>query len=227
MLKLLEIGGPVMWVLAILSIYSLGVVLERLFYFRTSSGDVRNLLIGMSALVRKGAYAEAQNEASRVAGPCARVVEAVLSRHYLNRHDLRAVAQEAGQLEVPGLEKNLRSLQSIATMAPLLGMLGTFIGLLDYFMAAGTSAGGVEQEALAATIFEALISSAAGLTVAIPTYLFYMFLSSMAGRAIRKIERAGIEIVNIVCDARGGVDAVCGNGDDSDGGRPLKGSRED
>lgn len=202
MKELFQNGGPIIWILCLFSIYGLGVVAERLFYFhrvRINSGD---MLRGLSLLVRRGAYAEAMHEASRAPGPVARVIESALCRPDAERSELSAVVQESAQLEVFKVEKNIRGLLTVATVAPLLGLLGTLLALMKFYYQINFADDKVSGTGLSQAVFEALITSALGLAIAIPAYLFYMFLAARARLVLNEIERAGIETVNILADAK-------------------------
>ena len=202
MRELFQNGGPIVWILCAFSIYGLGVVAERLFYFhrvRINSGD---MLRGLSQLVRKGSYAEALHEASRAPGPVARVIESALCRPDADRNELSAVVQESAQLEVFKVEKNVRGLLTVATVAPLLGLLGTLLALMKFYYQTNFSDDRLSGNGLSQAVFEALITSALGLAIAIPAYLFYMFLAARARLILNEIERAGIETVNIISDSK-------------------------
>lgn len=199
---LLERGGPIIWLQLALAFFGAVFVIERLFFFHRARINVGDLLVGFSNHVRRKAYAEALHEAARAPGPVARVAHAVLLRHHLDRRDLRDVAQEAGQLEVPRIEKNLRAILAISLLAPLVGMLGTVLGLTDLFQGLSEQSEGAISVDLSEGVFQALVSTAFGLIVAIPAYLFYVYFHARAKRLFHRIERTGIEMVNIVCDAR-------------------------
>src|SRR5688500_14306104 len=130
---LLENGGPILWLQAALAFFGAVFVVERLFFFHRARINVGDLLVGLSNHVRRKAYAEAIHEAARAPGPVARVAHSVLLRHSMERPDLRDIAQEAGQLEVPRIEKNLRGILAVSVLAPLTGMLGTVLGLAETF----------------------------------------------------------------------------------------------
>jgi biopolymer transport protein ExbB len=123
-------------------------------------------------------------------------------RHHLDRTNLREIAQEAGQLEVPRIERYMRVLLGVAMLAPMLGMFGTVLGLIEVFMKVGAADSAVAQAALAGGMFQSLVSTAVGLALAIPSYLVYLYLYGKAQRMLHRLERAGIETVNIVCDSR-------------------------
>lgn len=197
-----ESGSLVLWMQVGLGFVALLVIVERLIFFQHARSRVADLLLGITNHVRKKAYAEALHESSRTRGPESRVIHAVMMRHHLDRSNLREIAQEAGQLEVPRIERNLRILLGITMIAPLLGMFGTVLGLIEVFMEVSAADGAVAQAALASGMFQSLTSTAMGLAIAIPSYLMYLYLYGKAQRMVHRLERAGIEAVNIVCDSR-------------------------
>jgi biopolymer transport protein ExbB len=199
---LLESGGPVIFIQLGLAFFGAVFVVERMFFFHRARINVGDLLVGLSNHVRRKAYAEALHEAARAPGPVARVAHAILLRHDLPRADLRDVAQESGQLEVPRIEKNLRAILAVALVAPLAGMLGTVLGLTEMFQKLGAGDQALPATELAEGVFQALVTTAFGLLVAIPAYVFYLYFLGRTKRLFHRIERTGIEMVNIICDAR-------------------------
>lgn len=199
---LIEQGGPLVWVLLGLAFIGSVCVVERLFFFHRARINVSELLVGLAQHVRRKSFAEAQHEAARAPGPVARVAHAALLRHYLSRSDLRDVVQEAGQLEIPVIEKNIRVILGIALLAPLVGMLGTMLGMFDTFQRMSAQGGFSGPVELTSGVFVALITSVMGLTVATPMYLFYLYFIGRSKRLVHRIERAGIEMVHLIADAR-------------------------
>lgn len=197
-----EAGGVILWLQGALAFVGLLVMVERMVFFQHARTKVADLLLGITNHIRKKAFAEALHEASRARGPEARVIHAVLMRHHLDRTNLREIAQESGQLEVPRIERYLRVLLGVAMLAPMLGMFGTVLGLIEVFLKIGSADSSVAQTAMAAGMFQSLVTSAVGLALAIPAYLVYLYLYSKAKRMLHRLERAGIEAVNIVCDSR-------------------------
>ncbi|MDP0489897.1 MAG: MotA/TolQ/ExbB proton channel family protein [Verrucomicrobiota bacterium JB023] len=208
MKELLEAGGPLLWLQFALAFLGLVLVLERLLYFQTVKTRVTDLLLGLDNHIRKQAYAEARHEAARERGPAARVAHSILIRHALPRTNLREVAEEAIRLEVPRMEKNLRILLGVALIAPLTGLLGTAVGLLDIFGEMAETSSTVAQSTLARGIFEALITTVLGLSIASAAYGFYLVLLGKAKRLLSDLERTGIEVVNMVMDARDQAEIV-------------------
>ena len=199
---LIEKGGPLVWVMLALGFFGAIFIVERLFYFHRSRINVSTLLVGLSLHVKRRAFAEALHEAARAPGPVGRVAHAGLLRYYLDRRDLSEVVCEAGQLEVPRIEKNIRAILAVALLSPLVGMLGTMLGMIDAFQRVSEQGGVTGPNELSAGVLSALITSVIGLTVAIPMYIFYLYFVGRSKRLVSRIERAGIEMINLIADAR-------------------------
>lgn len=199
---LIEQGGPLVWVLLGLGFIGSVCIVERLFFFHRARINVGDLLVGLSHHVRRRAFAEALHEAARAPGPVARVAYATLLRYYLSRAELREVAREAGQLEVPRIEKNIRAILGTALLSPLVGMLGTLLGMVEIFQRVSEHGGVTGPAELSGGAFTALITSVVGLATAIPLYLFYLYFLGRATRLVHRLERTGIEMVNMIADAR-------------------------
>lgn len=199
---MIEQGGPLVWVLLGLAFVGTVCIVERLFFFHRARINVGDLLVGLGHHIRRRAFAEALHEAARAPGPVARVAHAALLRYYLDRGDLRDVVQEAGQLEVPRIEKNIRAILGTALLAPLVGLLGTMVGMLDTVQKVSERGGFSDPAELSRGVFVALITSVLGMTIAVPLYLFYLYFLGRAKRLVHRLERAGIEVVHLIADAR-------------------------
>ncbi|MEY3480037.1 MAG: hypothetical protein RIQ71_812 [Verrucomicrobiota bacterium] len=198
MLELMQKGGPVMWVILALSILGVGVFLERLVYLHRAQVRVGEFLRGLANLVRDDRLEEVRKQCLATPGPVARVaLSAVLARE-CPRAELRDIVQEAGQLEVPRLERHLALLGGIAYVAPLLGLLGTVLGLLEAFYLVSTQGGYATVADLSGSVYQSLISAAAGLAVAVPALIAAGYLNARVQDLVHDIERAGIEMVNLL-----------------------------
>jgi biopolymer transport protein ExbB len=196
LLELIFSGGRFVWLLVGCSVVCFAVFLERYLYFHRATVNVGQLLEGLANLIRRRNFAEAMHQSALTPGPVARVIRTALMRHDYPRDYLRDIVQEAGQLEVPRVERNLRVLLTIAYVAPLVGLLGTLLGLLDTFSQVSAGAGAADG------VYRSLVTSATGLIVAIPAFVLYSFLVSRAKNLIHDIERGGIEIINLIEDSR-------------------------
>jgi biopolymer transport protein ExbB len=178
-------GGPVMIPLLACSIVALAVVVERLmFWWR--QGDQRAALRALE-LAERGKLDEALEVARRASGPSARVVAAGLAE----RQVAATIAMEAAaQAEVGRLRSYLAVLDTIITLSPLLGLLGTVTGMIAAFGILSTT-GMNQPTAITGGVAEALIATAAGLAIAIVTLVPYNYFTARAEQAIDAMERLG------------------------------------
>lgn len=204
MTDLLFKGGPLplVWLLLACLALALAIFAERTAYYHRASMNVGEFLAGLASLIRRKNYAEALQECVATRVPAGRVLHAALLHHQSPREHLKEIVQEAGQLEVPRLERYLSVLHGIAHAAPLIGLLGTIMGLMDSFTQINEVNGYATPSTVAHGVYASLINAALGLVVAIPSYLFYCFLAAKSRHIMHELERAGIEIVKIIEDNR-------------------------
>ncbi len=200
MIEYLQKGGLLMWPILICSVISIAVFAERIFYLHRATIHVGEFLKGLQNLIRRRNFAEALHESAGTPGPIARVIHAAIIRHDLPRSELREIVQEAGQLEVPKLERFLGVLATLAYLTPLLGLLGTVAGMIEAFGVISTNGGYATVTELSTGIYKSLLTTAAGLVVATPTFVAYSYLSSRVNAMMHDMERAGIEIVHMLTD---------------------------
>lgn len=201
MFEIITRGGPLVFLLLGCSLIAVAIFLERFFSFHRANLDVQDLMQGLSNLIHRRNYAEALHVCAGTPGPVARVVHAAIVQHEASREDLKQIVQEAGQLEVPKLERYLSALLAIAYIAPLIGLLGTVLGLIETFIPVTTN-GFASSMDLANGIYRSLVTSAVGLSVAIPTYILYSYLASALQSLLHDMERGGIEVVNLLVASR-------------------------
>ncbi len=202
MIDYMQKGGPLMWLILFCSVVSVAVFFERLIYLHRVTIRVGEFLRGLSILVLHRNFAEALHECAGTPGPVARVIHAAVIHHGATRSELKDIVQEAGQLEVPKLERNLTILTTIAYVAPLIGLLGTVTGMIDAFVIISSHSGLASSTEIATGIYQSLLTTAASLVVAIPTAVAYSFLSSRVHSLMHDMERGGIEIVNMISEKR-------------------------
>ena len=202
MIEYMQSGGPLMWLILFCSILALAVFAERLLYYHRATIGVGDFLRGLSNLIQRHNYAEALHESAGTPGPVARVVHAAIIHHDASRLELKEIVQEAGQLEVPRLEANLALLSTIAFVAPLIGLLGTVTGMIETFVSLSSHSGLATSAEISGGIYQSLLTTAAGLAVAIPAFVAYSYLSARANRLMHDIERGGIEIVNMITEKK-------------------------
>lgn len=200
MLEYMQKGGPLMWLILLCSIVSAAVFAERLTYFHRATIRVGEFLRGLANLIQRRNFAEALHECAGTPGPVARVIHSAIIRHDAPRAELKEIVQEAGQLEVPNLERNLNILATISFVTPLVGLLGTVTGLIEAFVTISSHSGIATSVDISTGIYQSLLTTAAGLVVAIPSSVGYSYLSSRVNSLMHDIERGGIEIVNLITE---------------------------
>lgn len=198
--EMMQRGGWTMVLLGVCSVIALGVFLERLFYYKRSRMNVSEFLAGVLALVRRQNYAEAIIRCEEGHGPIVSVVRTAIYKRHLPPAELREVVREIAQLAIPELEANISLLGTMGYIAPLLGLFGTVLGMIDAFEKINRTSGAASVGDLSAGIYTALITSAAGLAVAIPCYLAHNFLVARVHALVADMERAGIETIHTLTD---------------------------
>jgi biopolymer transport protein ExbB len=198
--EIIQRGGPVMGLLFLCSVVAVGVFAERMIFFHRCVINLDHFLKGITNLLRQGRYDEAVERCDEAYGPAVKVVQTGILKRDLPKAELREVLQDAAQLQLPRLESNMILLSTIASIAPLLGLLGTVIGMLKTFERMNVNIGTAPISDLSGGIWEALMTAAAGLMVAIPCYVAYNYLTVRLNAIVADIERGGMEIVQLLHD---------------------------
>src|SRR5436309_5674236 len=195
---LLENGGLMAWLLLGLSAVVIVVFIERLLHYHRAQINSGEFLNGMRNVLKRDNVVEALSICDATPGPVARLVKTAILNRDRGREGVRDALEEAGLLEVPRLEDKLNLLATIAQVAPLMGLLGTVMGFMSMFLQLQREGTFATPDRLAGGIWGALISMAAGLAVAIPTYAGYNYLVNRANSIVLDMEKASTEILNIV-----------------------------
>jgi biopolymer transport protein ExbB len=198
--QVIQQGGPLMGVLFVCSVVALGVFIERMFFYKRSRMNVSEFLAGVLALVRRQSYAEAITRCEEGHGPIVAVVRTAIYKRHLPPGELREVVREIAQLSIPELEANISLLGTIGYVAPLLGLFGTVMGMMSAFEQINRTNGTASVGDLSHGIYLALITTAAGLVVAIPCFLAHNFLVAQVHSLVADMERAGIETIHTLTD---------------------------
>ena len=202
MIDYMQKGGPLMWLILFCSVLAGAVFLERSLYFHRITVRVGEFMRGLSNLIQHRRFAEAQMECASLPTPVTRVIHAAILRHDAPRAELKEIVTEAGQLEVPRLERRLGILATIGFVTPLIGLLGTIVGLIEAFVNISSQSGFASSTDIASGIYQSLLTTAAGLVVSIPCAVAYSYLSARVNALMHDMERAGIEIVNLIVEHR-------------------------
>ncbi|MCD6533889.1 MAG: MotA/TolQ/ExbB proton channel family protein [Deltaproteobacteria bacterium] len=195
-------GGYLMYPIMLCSVLTLAIFFERLFALRRSRIIPEKFIIEVSDLVRQQRMEDAMTQCRLNNSSISRVLMAGISRHKRTRQQVKEAIEDVGRLEAATLERFLTILGTIAGIAPLLGLLGTVTGMIKAFTVI-SNAGIGNPQMLAGGISEALITTAAGLTVAIPAFVFYKFLRSRVDKRILIMEKASIDILDLIDQEKG------------------------
>ncbi len=195
-------GGPLIAVLVGASVLALTVFIERLWATRASRVFPSQAARSLMELIREGQEDAALSLADKTPSPLAAMVTAGLRAAGGNRADVKERMEEAGLMEIGYLRRFISLLSTISTVAPLLGLLGTVTGMVQVFQAVSSS---VEPQIgdLAGGIWEALLTTVAGLSVAIPAFLGHRFLESRIDRIAMRLEEFGLDMLETLFPARG------------------------
>jgi len=197
-------GGPIMWALLACSVVGLGIILYKAWQFLTISGSVDPLLERVERCVKGGDHEEASKACSSFRGPVAVVLTAALARIGQSKDAVREAVQDVGNHQLAALESFLPALQTVGNIAPLLGFLGTVLGMIQAFFAI-SQAGLGDPGVVANGIAQALITTATGLIVAVPAFVFYNYFVARVNGYALQIERAASHAVSLVAGDAGGL----------------------
>ena len=198
---LIQQGGSLMIPIIVASIISVFVFFERLWSLRPSQVIPHELVLLVIERVRAGQIEEAKALCDESDSTAAAVVYGGLTRLYGGRAAMKEAFEEVGQVEVSYLGRYVELLGTIASVTPLMGLLGTVVGMIDVFRAlvneVGAQGGAVNPASLASGIWGALITTAAGLSAAIPAYLGYKYLLSHVDRLALELEEVSLSLLEL------------------------------
>jgi len=197
MLEVIQKGGITMFPIILLSVISFAIFLERLFMLQKNRYVPQGFEAQLDVLLKKRSFDEAKAIAKADKSSLATIAELILENMNLPLTRLLEIAEEKGRNEVAKLDRFQQTLLTIVAIAPLLGLLGTVFGMINIFDVIALQGTGNAQE-LSVGIAEALITTAAGLVVAIPTQLFYHVVHARAEVCAKALEEASSKIVNII-----------------------------
>ncbi len=196
-------GGALMWPIFLCSVFALAILYEKIWYLRRIRIDLQDILSSILERIKRNDIKEALNICDKSAVPLTRVLKAGILKYDRSRTQIKEAMEDASLYELPQLEKNLSLLAVIAHVCPLLGFLGTIVGLIRCFQVVQAKAAGqlaVTAADLSAGIWEALIAAAAGLLVATPAFIAYNYLVTRVNNYILQMEKASTELVNFLAE---------------------------
>lgn len=195
--ELFRLGGFVLPILLLAAVIALAIAGNRLWVLRRARIAPRGLVERVGELVEAGKVQQAVKILYENDTPLARILLTALQQAGQPRDVIKEMVEEAGRQEVAHLDRYLNFLGSIAGVAPLLGLLGTVIGIMHAFAAIGMVGMG-DPKALAGGIAEALITTAGGLSVAIPSLLFYRYFRGRVETLVLATEKEALKLTNLL-----------------------------
>ena len=195
-------GGPVMWPLFLCAILAVAVMIERFIALARAAADNEGLSEQVRDLLNKGQVKEALQLCENSPGPVAGILANGIRNRHMDSDSIERAMEELALRETPLLYRRLGVLDTIITIAPLLGLLGTVTGMIKSFHVVGTS--GLNQVgAITGGVAEALIATATGLAIAIVTLIGYNYLTEKVKEIISEMETRATQLMNILISLRG------------------------
>ena len=198
---LIKAGGPIMAPIILCSIFALGIVIEKFIYFMNIDSDVSELKKNVFDAIKKNKIKEAIQICDSSRSPVAKILKAGILKFGSSREDIKEHMEDMSLFEIPKLESRLAVLATIAHVSPLLGLLGTVMGMAASFytiQAQSASLHSVTSADLAGGIGQAILTTMAGLLVAIVAYIAYNYFVHRINRFVLEMQRAGTELVNLM-----------------------------
>ena len=197
MVDILISGGPVMIPLGILSMVAFAIIIERLWILRRGNFLQAATVQTLSGLLAGNKYRGAVDYCRRHPGPFADLVTALVENRQAPYEELKEILEDTGRLQLMGLQRGLPALATIVAGAPLLGLLGTVIGMIKIFAVVATAGSSINEQ-LSAGISQALITTATGLVIAIPALFIHSYLESRAIGILSDIEAQILDFLHLV-----------------------------
>ncbi len=188
-------GGAVFWLLLGLGVAAVAVFFERLLHLRRAQIDASDFLKGVCNVLENGNAEEAMMLCEETPGPVAAVVLTAIRHRKGSREAVREAVDNTGRAEISRLERRLASIAVTCQIAPLLGLLGTLLGVMEVVRTLNEQAPVVQNANLTAGVMQALVAAAMGLLVAIPCHAMYALLLVRIERIVLDMEAAASEIV--------------------------------
>lgn len=196
MFAIIQAAGWPIWPLLIASVIALALIIERLYSLRASKILPPGLLQSVLTTLRQGGFDAARLQTLEESAPLGRVLAAGIRNQDASREIMREAIEESGRMVTYQLERYLTTLGTIASIAPLLGLLGTLVGMIDIFGSQSPTTGSPEQ--LAHGISIALYNTAFGLLIAIPALIFWRHFRALIDGYVVDMEQQAVKLVEVV-----------------------------
>ena len=190
-------GGWTMLPLFLLSIIAIYIFVERILTIRAASKRPKKFIEDVKRYVVEGQVDKALALCKELNTPVARMIEKGISRIGSPLNTIETSIENVGKLEINELERNLSSLATIAGAGPMIGFLGTVLGMIDAFRVIANQTNPATSD-MASGIYEAMITTAGGLIVGLIAYVAYNYCTSQIQKIIRRMEHSSIEFIDLL-----------------------------
>lgn len=194
-----QYGGWIMIVLALLLAWAIYIFIERMVVLKTATKEDKSFMDRIRDYIHDGKIDSALNLCKQTDTPSARMIEKGITRIGRPMQDVQVAVENVGNLEVGKLEKGLVIMATIAGGAPMLGFLGTVLGMIrTFYNMAQTSGGVIEMSALSTGMYEAMVTTVGGLIVGILAMFAYNMLVARIDRVVRLLEARTMEFMDLL-----------------------------
>ena len=198
--NILSLGGPTALPLLIASIFSLAVIIEKTLFFASYKSSNTRLIKKVEMLLEEGDTMAALNQLKGKKGPAVKMLSTAVKHYSEDPERIRELLQIVGENEIKKMERHLPILDVVAMVSPLLGLLGTVLGIISSFNILGATAGVGNPAQISGGIAAALISTAIGLIIAIPTAIFYSYFTNKVEKRAHEMNLSMVDIIEVVSD---------------------------
>ena len=196
--ELTKAGGPLMIVLAVLAIVSIYIFFERLFAINRANRQDRTFMDRIKDLIHRGEVDQAQKLCQDTNTPYSRMIEKGVSRIGRPMNDVLVSIENVGNMEIAKLEKGFNWLATTAAGAPMIGFLGTVLGMVKAFFQIASAGNNSSVSIIASGIYQALVTTVAGLIVGIVALFAYNYLTSRVNKVMNKLEGKTMEFMDLL-----------------------------
>lgn len=201
LLQLIEAGGWVMYPIFLLSFVTIYIFVERFLTIRAAAKGSDQFIEDVKSYVASGDVAGAKELCDAHNSPVSRMIGKGISRIGNDLKNIEASIENVAKIEINKLEKNLSMLATTSGAAPMIGFLGTVIGMIKTFIElnkGGAEGGRPDFSQMSAGIYEALVTTVAGLIVGIVAYVAFNYLTSQIQKIIHKMEFSAVEFIDLL-----------------------------
>jgi len=200
-LEIIRAGGWIIWPIILCSVFAMAIIGERFWALQRKKVVPKGLVAQVWKWLKDGKLDKQRLNLLRKNSPLGQILAAGLANKSNNRETMKASIEDASSQVIHDLEKYLNALGTIAEIAPLLGLLGTVTGMIRMFAAVGEVGLG-NPMVLSSGLSEALLTTAAGLTVAIPAFIFYRYFRGLVDELVLSLEQEASKLIDVLHNGR-------------------------